>query len=187
MPDAPDEAASLDFSDARSYYGLGGIALGVASFALGTISFAAGSWLAATLAVLFGAQSLLYLRLAVFPEVRFRLTEWGVEVGARSGSPMVIEWSEVLDVHRSRFGQIEIKVRDEAEVWRKMSRWSRWRREHFSFRPRPVTIEGWRLSPDTESIFRALEDGMDQYALRTMKAEVALPAHLPDDPQVPVK
>jgi hypothetical protein len=103
------------------------------------------------------------------------LTEQGIELGARAASPVVIAWSEVLDVSRSRFGQIDIRLREDADVWQRMSRWIRWRRKHLSFRESPYTLQGWALTPDTESIFRALEEGMDQYALRTMKADRELP------------
>lgn len=173
--DAPDSASPHEFTDSPTYHGGVGLVCGLISFALGTISTAAGTWPVATLAALFGVQSLVYLRYALFPELRVRLTEQGIVLGAHSGLPVSIEWSEVLDVNRSRFGRVEIRVRDEADVWRRMPRWSRWRREHFGFRPGPITLRAWQLSPDTESIFRALEDGMDEYALRAMKAQPALP------------
>jgi hypothetical protein len=182
MPDAPDSPPPDEFTDSPTYHGSVGLVSGLIAFALGSISSAAGTWPVAGLAALFGVQSLYYLRYALFPELRVRLTEQGIELGSRTGSPLSIEWSEVLDVSRSRFGRVEIKVRDGSDVWRRLPRWGRWRREHFSLRPGPITLHGWRLTPDTESIFRALEDGMDQYALRSMKAQAALPAPPPDDP-----
>jgi len=183
MPDAPDESTPLEFTDAPTYHRLSGLLLGGVSFVIANLSLAAGSWIAGTLAVLFGVQSALYLRLALWPEVRASVTEQGIVLGNRSGSPAVIDWSEVLDVTRSRFGRIEIRVRDEVDVWRRMPWWPRWRREHFSVRPGPVVLEGWRLSPDTESLLRALEDGMDRYAIRAIKAQADLPGLPPEEPR----
>lgn len=179
LPDPlrPETGPPREFCDSRTYYGLWGLILGGMSVA------SINSILGIPGAVFFGAYSLWAWGRTLFPKVRVRVTKVGIIDETFWASPGLIEWSEVLDVRPSRWGQIHIEVRKESAVLQRMSRPARiTATKLLLLGPGPTSIVCWALSSNRESILRALEDGMDEHALRTFHKEAAAAPSRPEAP-----
>jgi len=126
-------------------------------------------------AVLFGSYASWSLLRLITRRVRLRITAEGIEDTNHLGAPGLIRWEEILDVERSRWGLIEVRLHDEQAYWQRLSPFGRVAAAKMQlFGHGPAVLNSWGLGASKRDVLEALEAGVDAHVLASARSEKAL-------------
>jgi hypothetical protein len=129
--------------------------------------------------VLFAAVGGWALFRALYRPVRLEINDDGIIDRTFWFSPGFIPWTDVLDVSPSRFGCIDLELRDEAAFWERLSplqMLARWKFPLYGLGP--AAIFSWALRGSRADIVERLEERLDNFVV----AEVGAGALPPGGP-----
>jgi hypothetical protein len=154
--------------------------------AIGLIS--TGHPLAFLLALIFGFHAGFALKQLTREDPGLRITEEGVIDNSHWWHSGLIPWHEIVDIHASRWGMIEIKLRDENQFWQRLTalqQFAHIKTQLYGFSP--ALIVPWLLVGARGQIVEELQTGLDQYTLRSGAESPELPGRRPgpDLPTLP--
>jgi hypothetical protein len=161
-----DGSTFFEVRNSRVFYGVLLILFGVLT-ALSAAQWGWG-WLGA---IIFGGYGLWSLARLLDERPRVFLTEEGVVDQAYLHSPGLIRWSEILTLAPGGWGTITIELRDETTYWERLSPYGKFvagKLQLFGYGP--AVIQSWGLAASRSDLLDALEDGLDEYVLRSALA-----------------
>jgi len=141
--------------------------------AVGLVS--TGHPLAFLLALIFGFHAGFALKQLTREDPGLRITNEGVIDNSHWWHSGLIPWNEIVDIHASRWGMIEIKLRNESVFWQRLTplqQLAHIKTQLYGFSP--ALIVPWLLVGARSQIVEELQTGLDQYTLRSGAESPAL-------------
>jgi hypothetical protein len=167
VPPQPDEPDQVEIHDSRLLYG---------SWCVGTAGLAAAlatvSGPGPLLAVVFGVHAVWALRRLFDGRPRIQITSEGIVDRNFWYSPGLIRWEEIIDVYSSRFGLIEVELKNEVAFWERLSplrQIARYKLQLLGFGPALITP--WGLDRSGPEVVDLLQEGLDSHVLRSARRE----------------
>ncbi len=119
--------------------------------------------------------SVLCLVLLAFRRVRLRIDEEGVVDRFVWFSPGLIPWRQIIEVRQTRWGLIQVDLRDNAAFYEQLSPLAELQVAKLRlWGLGPAVLRPWSLEASRSRLLQVIEDGMDAYALSELKREKAL-------------
>lgn len=141
---------------------------------LGAVSSTVWGWGPVGL-VFFGVYTVFALTRLLSGRVRLQVGEDGIVDRTFWYSPGLIPWGEILDIRSTRFGFIEVELRDEAALLARLSPLSRWARWKFPlYGLGPAAIVPWGLEAKRSELIEVLQSAHDEFVVEATKAGHAL-------------
>ena len=135
-----------------------------------------GHPIAVFFALVFGAHAVGAIKQMTRSAPGLRITEEGLLDNSHWWHSGLIPWDEIIDVRASRWGMIEIDLRDEQAFWQRLTpiqQLAHWKSQLYGFSPAlvvPFLLEGSR-----SQLVDEMQAGLDQYTLRSGAQSPALP------------
>ncbi len=166
---APDGVDAIAIYDSRLFFGLYSAGMTIAA-----IPCALLSGFGPVLAIILGTHALWALRRVIDRRPRLRISAEGIRDENFWYSPGMIRWDEILDVRRTRFGLIEVELRDEGAFWNRLSPLRQLPRVKLAlFGFGPALITPWGLRGTTREVVGTLQQGLEQHLLDSVRREQA--------------
>jgi hypothetical protein len=124
--------------------------------------------------VVFGSHAVWAVTRLESPRPRIRVTPEGLIDENFWYSPGLIPWDEILDVRPTRWGLIEVDLRDEDAFWRRLpalSRLARSKMQLLGFGPAVITP--WGLNRSRAEVVGLLASGLDEHLIAEVKDDAA--------------
>jgi hypothetical protein len=123
----------------------------------------------------FGTSAVWSLVRLAFRRVRLRIDEEGVVDRFVWFSPGIIPWRQIIEVRPTRWGLIQVDLRDNAAFYEQLSPLAELQVAKLRlWGLGPAVLRPWSLEASRSRLLQVIEDGMDAYALSELKREKAL-------------
>ena len=162
--------AAIEIHDSRLFLGLYSGGMTIAAIAGALLS----GW-GPVLPIIFGTHALWSLRRLFDRRPRLRVSAEGIRDENFWYSPGLIRWEEIRDVRRTRFGLIEIELRDEGAFLDRLSWLQQLPRLKFAmFGFGPALVTPWGFKGTTREVVTTLQQGLERYLLDSVRSEHSL-------------
>jgi hypothetical protein len=171
MAGSSDDPDTLEIYDSRPLF-----AAYFAGMAMAAVRCALLPGWGPILAIAFGSHALWSLRRLLHRRPRISVSEEGIRDEKFWYSPGLIPWDEVRDVRRTRFGLVELELRDEGAFWNRLSplrQLPRVKTTLLGFGPALVTP--WGLEGSTRRVVSVIQEGLERHLLESVRSEHVLP------------
>lgn len=124
----------------------------------------------------FGAAAVVAALRVFRRHVRLGVTEEGIIDRTRWYSPGLIPWKDIVDVRVGPWGLIQLDLAEGSSFWERQTPLHQLHMLRTQFWGlSPATISPMGLAAPRHAIVRAMEEGMDSYALVSLRRRVELP------------